>query len=330
MINLICRRFSDLLMTSRTLKRRLHHGDVDGKGHENIQTSDLDGLNEPLLGNYTFEDRHSEGNQLDDFLDDARRKERLHWRIIFSRLIAQWAQWLANIVVAPVSFVGWLLTLPSAAQNRNNKLLRPSLSPLQEERLRNLRQRLEVPFDGSCVKHQDALKQLWRLAYPDKELPSLISELWKEMGWQGTDPSTDFRGGGFISLENLIFFAQKYPESFQRLLHKQDGTRAEWEYPFAVAGINLSFMLAQMLNLQSGTPSVVGIRFLELLKEDEMAFDNLYCIAFQLMDAQWLAKRASYMDFNDVLKSTRNQLERELALEDVSSVKDLPSYNLLR
>lgn len=41
-------------------------------------------------------------------------------------------------------------------------------------------------------------------------------------------------------------------DSFQRLLHKQEGKRAEWEYPFAVAGINISFMLVQMLNLQSG------------------------------------------------------------------------------
>ena len=40
---------------------------------------------------------------------------------------------------------------------------------------------------------QDALKQLWRLAYPNRELPSLKSELWKDMGWQGPDPSTDFR-----------------------------------------------------------------------------------------------------------------------------------------
>lgn len=99
-----------------------------------------------------------------------------------------------------------------------------------------------------------------------------------------------------------------------------------------------------------------------------MAFDNLYCVAFQMMDAQWLAKRASYMEFNvnhfshviilsidintsffvsqmtclcigsdcfclhlqDVLKSTRTQLERELALEDVSSVRDLPAFNLLK
>lgn len=43
-----------------------------------------------------------------------------------------------------------------------------------------------------------------------------------------------------------------WQDSFQRLLHKRDGKRAEWEYPFAVAGINISFMLAQMLDLQTG------------------------------------------------------------------------------
>ena len=40
--------------------------------------------------------------------------------------------------------------------------------------------------------------------------------------------------------------------SFRRLLFKQGGQRAAWEYPFAVAGINVSFMLIQMLDLQSG------------------------------------------------------------------------------
>lgn len=44
--------------------------------------------------------------------------------------------------------------------------------------------------------------------------------------------------------------------------------------------------------------SKAGIRFLELLGEDEKAFDNLYCVAFRMLDAQWLAKRASYMEFN--------------------------------
>ncbi|XP_050370753.1 uncharacterized protein LOC126788782 isoform X1 [Argentina anserina] len=273
--------------------------------------------------------RRRQESALAEIWNDEQRLQQLHWALLFSQLIAQWARWLANIVLGSGSLIGRLLT--SATKNGpKSRLLAPTRTPLQEVRLKNLQQRLQVPFDGSRVEHQDALKQLWRLAYPDRELPPLKSELWKEMGWQGADPSTDFRGGGFISLENLIFFAEQYPELFHRLLHKQDGSRAEWEYPFAVAGINVSFVLAQMLDLQSAKPtSMAGIRFVQLLEEDEMAFDNLFCVTFQMMDAQWLAKRASYMEFNDVMKSTRTQLERELALEDVSSVKDLPAYNLL-
>ncbi|KAH9618492.1 hypothetical protein KSS87_021860 [Heliosperma pusillum] len=314
---------------STTLRRRLHHGDVDGRRREHYDTPSSDTLSEPLLGNdRDYGDRHPEQYTLDDLLDDEGKKVQLHWSFIFSQLLAHWAQWLANIVIGSRSLLGRFVNLSSAQQTQ---FFAPPLSPLQEERLGKLQSRLQVPFDGNRIEHQDALKRLWRLAFPNRELPPLKSELWKEMGWQGTDPSTDFRGGGYISLENLIYFAEKYPESFQCLLHKLDGRRAEWEYPFAVAGINISFMLAQMLDLQSGKPSsTVGVRFLELLAGDEMAFDNLYCIAFQMMDAQWLAKRASYMEFNEVLKSTKAQLERELELEDISSIKDLPAYNLLR
>lgn len=45
-------------MSSRTLRRRLHHGDVDGGRHE---TSRLDALKEPLLadGDYDY-NKHNE------------------------------------------------------------------------------------------------------------------------------------------------------------------------------------------------------------------------------------------------------------------------------
>jgi len=313
-------------MSISSLRRRLHHGDVDGRKNEHVDISSADALNEPLLGS-----SHDNGGsevydpRRQDLWDDDRKKEQLHWSFLFSNLIAQWAQWLANIIVGSGSIFGRLF--PFSLDNQSNPVY---LSPLQEERLNTLRRRLQIPFDGSRIEHQDALRQLWRLAYPTREIPPLKSELWKEMGWQGTDPSTDFRGGGLISLENLIFFARNYPKSFQMLLNKVQGQRSDWEYPFAVAGINISFMLVQMLDLQSSVPSSKsGIRFLELLGRDENAFDHLYCVAFRLLDAQWLVKRASYMEFNEVMKSTRTQLERELVLEDVLAVKDLPSYTML-
>jgi hypothetical protein len=120
--------------------------------------------------------------------------------------------------------------------------------------------------DTSHFFNQEALKDLWRASFPGAELRGLISEQWKEMGWQGKDPSTDFRGGGFISLENLVYFSKNFPKSFQELLRKQNGDRAIWEYPFAVAGVNITFMLIQMLDLQSVKPrSFIGAVFLKLL-----------------------------------------------------------------
>ncbi|CAF1701322.1 unnamed protein product [Brassica napus] len=112
-----------------------------------------------------------------------------------------------------------------------------------------------------------------------------------------------FRGGGFISLENLLYFARNFQKSFQDLLRKQVGERSVWEYPFAVAGINLTFMLIQMLDLEAtirGLLTILSLKlftvkprtvtFLKFLSaENESAFDILYCIAFKLMDQQWLS-----------------------------------------
>ncbi|XP_038900726.1 ELMO domain-containing protein A isoform X3 [Benincasa hispida] len=225
----------------------------------------------------------------------------------------------------------WIVGLFNRSGNKkNDKFFQYPLSPLQEERLQRLQDRMHIPFDETCIDHQEALRALWDAAYPDIELKGMISEQWKEMGWQGPNPSTDFRGCGFISLENLLYFSRTFPASFRRLLLKEDGNRATWEYPFAVAGINVSFMLIQMLDLNSEKPRCLpGLNFLRLLGENEEAFDVLYCVAFELMDAQWLAMHASYMEFNEVLQVTRTQLERELSLEDVHRIQDLPAYNLL-
>ncbi|KAH9615871.1 hypothetical protein KSS87_010285 [Heliosperma pusillum] len=202
-----------------------------------------------------------------------------------------------------------------------------TLTPLQEERLNRLKHRMKIYFDPSRSDHQ--------------ELQALVSEQWKEMGWQGRDPSTDFRGAGFMSLENLLFFAKTFSvrslsgallsnTSFQRLVKKQCGKRATWEYPFAVAGVNITFMLIQMLDLDSlKRRTFVRAVFLQMLADNQWAFDLLYCVAFVVMDKQWLEKNATYMEFNDVLRSTQTQLEKELLMDEIHRIEDMPSYNLL-
>ncbi|KAL6520544.1 hypothetical protein OROMI_032306 [Orobanche minor] len=178
-------------------------------------------------------------------------------------------------------------------RNGNNARVCINLTPLQEERLKKLRRRTKVHFDASKLEHQEALRALWCATYPGQELQGLVSDQWKEMGWQGKDPSTDFRGAGFISLENLLFFAKTYSEKI--------------EYGFSPGGGVTFFM-------EKG------------YAKNEWAFDILYCVAFMIMDKLWLAKNANYMEFNDILKLTRSQLERELLMEDVLRIEDMPSY----
>ncbi|PWA89929.1 ELMO domain-containing protein C [Artemisia annua] len=141
-----------------------------------------------------------------------------------------------------------------------------NVTPLQEERLTRLKNRTKVYFDSTRLEHQEALSVLWSATFPDQKLDGLISEQWKNMGWQGKDPSTDFRGAGFISLENLLFFAKTFSISFQHLIRKQGARGAAWEYPFAVAGLNITFMLVKMLDLDATKPrTLVSAVFVHLL-----------------------------------------------------------------
>ncbi|KAK2405884.1 hypothetical protein P8452_68291 [Trifolium repens] len=236
----------------------------------------------------------------------------------------------AEAVAGSAAWLGRGLSCVCAQRRDSDASSFFDLTIAQEESLQRLQRRIDVPYDSSVIEHQEALRALWNVAFPEEELRGLISEQWKEMGWQGKDPSTDFRGGGFISLENFLFFARNFPKSFQDLLWKREGDRSAWEYPFAVAGVNITFMLVQMLDLEAVKPrTLVGATFLKFLEENESAFDLLYCMAFKLMDHQWLSMRASYMDFNTVMKSTRRELEKELLQEEVLRLEDLPSYKLL-
>lgn len=57
-------------------------------------------------------------------------------------------------------------------------------------------------------------------------------------------------GGGVAGGQHLLYLGERHPRTFQRLLNKEEGTRSEWEYPFAVGGVNISFMLTEMLQLR--------------------------------------------------------------------------------
>ncbi|KAK9843813.1 hypothetical protein WJX81_007341 [Elliptochloris bilobata] len=219
--------------------------------------------------------------------------------------------------------------------------LRPyRLSTAEAAQLAALRARLQVQFDPDNPQHEEALQRLWGHAFPGAPWEGPRSQRWRDMGWQRDDPRSDFRGGGFASLQNHLFMAEAAPALFAALLHKSVGERSEWEYPFAVAGVNLTFALEELLELRgrraggaaaavagvpvpAGAPRGAAARgFVGLLQSSDTAFEEVYCCAFAALDAEWLARRAGYMEFNAVLKAATARVGEALAAAP-ASMKEL-------
>ncbi|XP_017786006.1 PREDICTED: ELMO domain-containing protein 2 [Nicrophorus vespilloides] len=170
-------------------------------------------------------------------------------------------------------------------------------------------------YDPDNVEHERKLMLLWEALRPDEMLASRITKQWQDIGFQGDDPKTDFRGMGLLGLENLLFFASEYgngPAShvLSHSLHPVHG------YAFAIVGINLTSMAWQLLrdghaktyvyNTCKAVPSV-------------RVFHQFYCYLFYEFDRHWLACRPkSMMEFSDI--KTKFESNVKASLQDPNNV----------
>lgn len=74
-----------------------------------------------------------------------------------------------------------------------------------------------IAYDSKTVRHREMLEDLWQQLM-DEPLNGMISKQWSQIGFQGEDPSTDFRGMGLLGLENLLYFATYYQEPARHIL----------------------------------------------------------------------------------------------------------------
>uniref|UniRef100_A0A4W4E2J0 ELMO domain-containing protein n=1 Tax=Electrophorus electricus TaxID=8005 RepID=A0A4W4E2J0_ELEEL len=75
------------------------------------------------------------------------------------------------------------------------------------------------PYDCENPEHEDMLMQLWKALRPESPLTGRISKQWCEIGFQGSDPKTDFRGMGLLGLHNLLYFSEHDKATALQMLH---------------------------------------------------------------------------------------------------------------
>jgi hypothetical protein len=188
-----------------------------------------------------------------------------------------------------------------------------------------IRASMQTLFDSTVPRHAALLSKLEAAC---DGVP------WQLVGFQSPNPASDFRGGGVLSLENLVFFVTKMPVPALSMMHKRKdrsiGSTLEGvdsaNYPWAAVGINLTRMIAELIgacSAQGTAPKQQHARKNWAFVVQPDAFERLYCCAFLLFDNEWDRTNARYLQTPAVLAATR---ERMLQLwESSSSLDELES-----
>merc|ERR1739848_795697 len=171
-------------------------------------------------------------------------------------------------------------------------------------------------YDADNLLHEQQLLQLWSLLQPGVPLMTRKTKQWQNIGFQGDDPKTDFRGMGLLGLENLLYFAKEYNTAAKHILshshHPKHG------YSFAIVGINLTHMALKLLQDGSAKSHMFNVCALSPMEEERKPilkhFHHLYSYLFVEFDKFWLAEKPrDVMEFNRIRDLFENQIRTMLA-----------------
>jgi hypothetical protein len=123
---------------------------------------------------------------------------------------------------------------------------------------------------------------------------------------------------GMLGLNNLVYFAEKYSEVFRAIV-KRNVDRGSRDYPGAVAGINITQLLFEMLNVNKPINfNGPVLPIFRILFDHPFAFEEMYCTIFQVLDRTWDEMNASYMEFPKVIAAVKRQIADSLQVNPLS------------
>ncbi|KAK9692462.1 Aldehyde dehydrogenase family [Popillia japonica] len=169
-------------------------------------------------------------------------------------------------------------------------------------------------YDSDNLTHEQKLYDLWANLMPNEPLESRVTKQWQDIGFQGDDPKTDFRGMGLLGLENLLFFATEYKTVAAHVLSHSN--HPLYGYFFAIVGINLTSMAWKLL--KSGDAKTYIYNVSKSLPTIRL-FHQFYSYLFYEFDKYWLDCRPkNMMEFPNISEKFERNIK--ISLNDPTSV----------
>ena len=188
-----------------------------------------------------------------------------------------------------------------------------------------------VSFNWSNRQHYDILDKFWTNMRPGERRSSeQVCADWGDVGFQGHDPSTDFRGMGLLGLHQLTYISCKEGgrEARRALTESMHPRRY---YPFAATGINITAFVLELLvefRLNRLLLSVLEEKRLTMVSEDGTAttsgfgtplisvgvsvVHDVYCDVFVAFNNLWVERDPpNVMHFKTVFKEVQDRFRQK-------------------
>jgi len=189
-----------------------------------------------------------------------------------------------------------------------NTALAPQICAFEEQMCACWRERSNIKVDSDNPAHLEQLKKLW-VAGSLKPFPGKVSPLWKELGFQGENPMTDFRSMGMFALDQLVYFAENCSTEARMVFGVQSSAEnSEFYYPVASGGIIVAQMVLNAVEarVKDGEPVPV-------ILGGGNGMAHLWVAVFRHMDTIFVERKLSYLQFGDLTKVVMTQLNDVLS-----------------
>lgn len=172
-------------------------------------------------------------------------------------------------------------------------------------------------FDIFNEDHVTLLESFWFAMKEEKRtVPGLVSPEWTLLGFQGNDPTTDFRSMGMLGLHQLLHFAQRKADTAHLIL--KEFTQPGQNFPFAIIGINLSRLVMELLGQRRLHTYIIrrfgnltvdcSLAYLEGPSNDEDCINycialvhDVYCLVYEEFYLVWVVRKpSSIMAFTEL------------------------------
>lgn len=194
------------------------------------------------------------------------------------------------------------------------------------------------------ISYDNLIRRLWlhgaiepfpgvdALLTPD-DMPPIPHDYWvHRLGFQQTDPVTDFRSGGVLSLAMMVHIAESCPVVFSRFVGEGDAS----VLPFGITSINITDMMSKFLMLAKTVDRMDALLsqkpFWRMFADpnaltscQELAMDMLADVVVELAAERRQADQPppTVFDFAEILARTERRVQYDLLGAGPKTVPEL-------